>query len=67
MAIGRGKIAEFHKKSRGEVKPERCRVHLLLGHREMAGADVFERVKLDLFEADDLGVDADLAVGGDGS
>ena len=42
-------------------------MHLLLGHGEVAGADVLEGVELDLLEADHLGVEANLAVDGAGA
>ena len=46
------------------MEPERGGVHLLFGHGEVAGTDVFEGVELYLLEADDLAVDADFAPAG---
>lgn len=40
-------------------------MHFLFGHGEVTGADVFKRVELELFEADNLAVDADFAVRGE--
>ncbi len=51
------------RKLSGKCQPEGGGVHLLLGHREVARADVLVRVELDLLEADDLPVHAHVAVG----
>lgn len=45
-----------------ELDPVRSGVHFLFGHAELAGTYVFERIELDLLEADDLAIDSYVAV-----
>ena len=46
----------------GKMNPECGGVHFLLGHRQVACADVFQREELHLLESDDLPVHADVSV-----
>ena len=53
---------ERREKRGREVQPERRRVHLLLGHGELARTHVLVRIELDFLEADDLAVHLHVAV-----
>ena len=54
--------AKPRQKRRWEMQPERGRVHLLLGHRQLPRPDVLPRIKLDLLEPDDLPVHPHVAM-----
>ncbi len=62
LLFGGRELGEARQEGSGEMQPEGRGVHLLLRHVELAGADVFHGVELDLLEAHDLARDADIAV-----
>ena len=57
-----GKSGKLRQKCRRKMQPKRGRVHFLLWHRQMSGADILQRIELDFLEADHLRVHANIAM-----